>query len=278
MKRVYVVAAVLLCALLGAGRAEAAVELCPAAASAMHPLDGDAKAATTFGFDLDALSAETVSGTIAVETDKGWFEVPFGPTAVAKLVEDYSDPAISFRAANYASGAIYARFPGPVEVKRAFVLRISTDDTVFQWPSKGGISCEFEHDFGQRHEGRDGWPRRAELFTLPTGASPIAAAPSSAFSNLPCAKPFVQASVTTAIPPNFPLIARESGNATVIEAVELDAHGSVIATWFVTPPSMDLDRAADIAARRSAYAPAISFCRPVPSVSRFQATFQVQGV
>jgi len=277
MLRVGVALALVLGAFLGwSARAEAITELCPAAVSALQPLGGGETTApaTTFAFDLDALSAETVRGTIAVETDKGWYEVPFGLTTIAARNEAYAQEWGSFSTTNYASGALVARFPQAVTVKRAFVYRVTTDDTVFPWPTRGEMICDYMTD-GMKHDGKDGWPRRPELFATSPEATQLVANPSSAFANLPCAAPFVPAKIVNPVAPDYPIgAAREQMSATVIEAVVLDEHGSIVGQWMVSPPSWYFDGPSNRAAHQSTYAPAISFCKPVRSVRLFHTDYR----
>lgn len=277
MNRVFAVTVFAAFALLGyASRADAAVELCPAAVSALHPLDGSAATApaTTFAFDLDALSAETVRGAIAVETDKGWYEVPFGPTTIAARNETYAQEWGAFSTTNYASAALVARFPLAVTVKRAFVFRVTTDDTVFPWPTRGEMTCDYMTD-GMKHDGKDGWSKRPELFATSPEATQLVANPSTAFANLPCAAPFVAAKIVNPVAPDYPVgAAREQMSGTVIEAVVLDEHGSIVDQWMVSPPSWYFDGPSNRAAHQSTYAPPISFCKPVRSVQIFHTDYR----
>src|SRR5665213_236493 len=122
MKRVVVVLALVVGALLGGtSRASAITELCPAYASSLNPLDAakGTKAATTFSYELDALSPSTVSGTLAVETDKGWFSVPFGPVTMSVAIETFEYTGTQFTRKNVFSKPLYVRFDSPVTVTRA---------------------------------------------------------------------------------------------------------------------------------------------------------------
>ena len=85
MKHLAFVAFALLAVLLGAGRARAITEFCPAHASPLNALDATtgSPAATTFSYELDAPTPSVVSGTLAIETDKGWYAAPFGLTAMS---------------------------------------------------------------------------------------------------------------------------------------------------------------------------------------------------
>lgn len=279
MKRMLFGVTVVACVLVGSAASARAssgeIELCPASVSALHPLGTSAgsKTASTFAFDFDALSAETIRGTIAVETVGGWFEITFGPVPITARAERYGDAFTAFSGTNYFSDALYARFSMPVEIRRAFVLRATTDDTVFPWPNKGETTCDYMSD-GPTHGGDDGWPKRSDLYAL-APVSPLVATPSTAFADLPCKVPFVPAKVSNAVNPEYPRVAMEQQESgTVLQMIELDEHGSVIGSWIRTPPSFSFDSPSARAARLSTYSPAISFCRPVRSIAQFRANFR----
>jgi len=145
MQRVFVVLSLVVAAFVcGASRASAVTELCPAYASPLNALDavGDAKTATLFSYELDALSASTVSGTLAVQTDKGWFAAPFGPVAMTPHPETFNFTGLIFTRKSVFSAPLYLRFGMPVTVVRAFVTTASTDDTAFSWPAHGPVACD----------------------------------------------------------------------------------------------------------------------------------------
>jgi len=293
MKRVFVVLVLIVGALLtGASRASAITELCPAYASHFNPLDAAAgsKAATTFSYELDALSPSTVSGTLAVETDKGWFSVPFGPIAMAVALETFEYTGTKFTRKNVFSNPLYVRFDAPVTVLRDFVVSANTDDTSFSWPSRP-VPCDYAGGPVRFAEAVDpfaaiyakmpagfGSPpsmfaTHAELAVPPGPQTPVAAATKRTdFDGLACAKPFVDPGMTSSpkLPYAMPSTALPTLALTAWVVVAIDARGSVLDSWLYAPSaSPDFDKAALRAASRQTFTPAVSRCASVPSLFLF---------
>ena len=284
MNRLLVFVAIVTCAVVSlVGRTDAMTSICPAYASALNPLDAAAgsKMATTFSYELDALSPETVSGTLSVQTDAGWYQVPFGPTVLAAHKESYRLGQTVFTRNNIFSDVLYVRFPKPVSISDEFVSTITTDDVSFRWPTTIGMTCEnaggpilIARASPDRTHPDDVWPLHPALLAEPSTVAPLAAS-TRAFDALGCATPFKNATPVKQRLPDFPDDAKGiRAPVTVIVAVVVDATGKVSDDWVVAPSSIEpLNRASLLAAEASTFSPTISRCQPVVSAYLFHATF-----
>jgi TonB family protein len=93
--------------------------------------------------------------------------------------------------------------------------------------------------------------------------------------NASCAGRYLPASVTKVATPDFPEMARQQGaRGTAVVRVSLSEYGTVTDTVIERSTGFSsLDQEARKAARSSAYAPALSDCRPVPGETSFTANF-----
>ncbi|MGH7728378.1 MAG: energy transducer TonB, partial [Vulcanimicrobiaceae bacterium] len=93
-----------------------------------------------------------------------------------------------------------------------------------------------------------------------------------------CANPTADATLTNAVSPDYPDIARQEGavGTTQVE-ITLDASGAVTnATVYKSSGNQALDRSAVAAARASSYAPQIVNCQKVAGSYLFRADFTGQ--
>ena len=265
MNRVFLTLAVAAFAFLGAARADAAdviTELCPAYASPPVAVDAasGATAATTFSYDLEALTPSIVSGTLAVQTDKGWYLAPFARILMGPHADTFTYTGVTFTRTDMYSDPQYVRFDVRVSVQRAYVMSATTDDTTFPWPSTiAPVSCEYAGAPLIFHSAPP---------VPPVASSAIAKAkPTKMFDNLPCATPFAD-----------PSIAKESHNDYVFPiasprylstglVVEIDERGIAKNVWTYSPSAVpDFDKSSLEEARGTHYNPAISRCLAVPSL------------
>jgi hypothetical protein len=309
MRRVFLTMVVAACALLGAeSRASAMTELCPAFASPLHALDaaptpdsGADRPAALYSYELDALSGSEVTGTLAVETDKGWYTAPFGPAKLAEHMETFADNGmgVEYTRRNFFSDPLYIRFERPLVAMAAFVLSATSDDSSFTWPKKGEVSCDdagapilfslAQDPFAafiassvphavlvSSKSSLSPFGIHPALLDQPTRASIVAQAKlTTMFASLPCRDPFVDAAGTNDISrepdPHDPEQLLTTKYTKVV--VALDATGSVTDAWTYSPSaSPDFDKSALELARKGSYKAAVSACKPVPSVLLFTVT------
>ena len=294
MQRVFVVLSLVVAAFVcGASRASAITELCPAYASPLNALDavGDAKTATLFSYELDALSASTVSGTLAVQTDKGWFAAPFGPVAMTPHPETFNFTGLIFTRKSVFSAPLYLRFGMPVTVVRAFVTTASTDDTAFSWPAHGPVACDdagapmqfapthpdpvrFDPSTGRKvFIDQPEFPVHAELAALPAPQDIVTVPkPAPGYAVPTCPMPFASPRVVTSNPFSYqvPQTSPPTFFLSTWIVVALDAQGAILDSWTYAPSMQPrFDQTALDAAHGSTFSPATSRCRNVPSLYIF---------
>lgn len=154
-------------------------------------------------------------------------------------------PAVkySFRVAE--SPELTVVFPQAVSVRHAWITTAQTHgDQIFDWDAHGRVTCE----------------------------------PSAApFPPANCAQPFVNATVTFPVQPDFPELVRNegfSGVAISIIAIAVDPQGKLVDAWIWAKTGYPaIDEAALKAAQQSKYSGATSYCRPVSGTYLFRADF-----
>jgi len=180
------------------------------------------------------------------------------------------------------SSELTVLFPQPVTIRHAWVIAARTrGDLYFNWDPRGTVPCE-PPDFAQ-----PGYPvtMRTERSPQPGDETPAPAPPAAnavasaaPFPTPTCPKPFINATVTDAIQPDFPEIVRSegfSGLAVSEIAVALDPNGKLLDAWVWAKSGYPaLDDAALKAARRSRYSGAVSYCGAVHGTYLFRADFQ----
>ncbi len=221
--------------------AAAAQQQCPAAAVGFLPANA---ARTVFGFFLTSPKTRELSGSVALDSDRGWFRIAFGPVRTDRK-----------EAGSFASRVLYARFPEPIRIRRA-------------WLDDPGEGC---------------YPPQETLQKLPAAVgdsvarspSPgdvvIAATIRAPYGRMDCAQPFAPVRALTVVEPQFsPGQATFPGTAVVDVTVLPD--GSVANAEVVEgSKTYGFDRAAVEAAKLSKYAPATAYCLPTIGHYRYKA-------
>jgi hypothetical protein len=287
MSRRWLMLAAVFCAAVGlsAGPAPAASEYCPARMGPLTPIDGE-KAATLYSYTLTAESTRSVQGSAMIDTDAGWYQVPFPKTALTAWKFRFKTSSVEFMRTSFESPLLYVRFPQAVTIASAFVYDArSFGDADFGWDKRGDVQCQAPAGL----EAAAARPVKASkpLLTVlnprprkvaPGAATPIvAAAPVRVPGSLDCAKPFVRATVTKPVPPQWPLGLRLSAPITTLVEVAVGATGHLDDAWIDTPSgSYWADREALAAARASTYEGGTSFCKPAPGTYIFRAEFNPQ--
>jgi hypothetical protein len=230
---------------------------------------------------LQALASRVVEGTIVADTDAGWFTWIQAPVQLTRTTYTSSSPEVKYSWHVAESPELSVIFPAPVAIRHVWVATARTSgDPFFGWDAHGTVSCE-PMDYATGNYPNKSTVRRTPQTgdETPAPAPPAAKAVTSAppFPPTSCTKPFVSATVTRAVQPEFPNIVRDEGfggDAIAEVAIALDAQGKLVDAWMWARTGYDpLDQAALKAARRSSYSGAISYCRPVSGMYLFRADF-----
>lgn len=228
--------------------ADAATEFCPASLHGIYTVSG---MDNVYAFRLTALSPRHATGSLEIETNNGWFAVPFPPTPIAKhaLATD-SEPA-------------YMQLPPNARILNVWLAQAASDDP--QWGPKGLITCP-------------PLPHR----TTPTTSVPavtvannaIAAHPVPAPFTWNCPEPFKEPTIKPESmeewrnAPGFNDELSRLGPADVTLRIDLDANAKLIDVTVVTFGSDFTEaRPPQQLAKHVRYTPAIAYCRPVPSTT-----------
>jgi|GEM_PF-2397639 len=268
-------------AVLGcAARAEAVVEFCPAAVIGFHPIlePGSGNAAKTYGYKIGAFGKRTTSGTVAIETDKGWYTTPFGPIALYSSTRSVGSGANEVDLNAFTAPTLFVAFPQSVVVRRMFVISASaTGDGLFGWQARGTTPCDppvalTPPEYAAVWSAPDDDEHPPTSFRSPFAKPSVAGAamPVEAPAGANCAQPFVEAHVLTAPKAKWPDSLGENlktPSSAGVVVVALDGRGKVEDVWpWLPSPYEELNAVQLDAANRATYAPAIALCRPVPSL------------
>ena len=256
--------------------ANASPETCPAAVSNLYPSHGSA---LIFGFQIEAATARTVTGDLAVETDRGWYRVPFAGSAVTKTTRHYATRANPKPVASavFASPTIYARFPKPVKILNGWVEKASAaGDT--GWGAGLPFTCYptppayAGNPLYERNLDRDD---AAPMTLAPAaGASLVAANPAAPIESTSCAHPFVDARAVKLVPPSYPYTQAMPDGISFVNLTLLPDGSLADATVYQSSGDVAFDVAALEAARRSTFLPKIVYCRPGIGEYLFRAEFR----
>lgn len=91
-------------------------EFCPARVAGAARVESSAQ--PIYAFALRAESVRTVSGSVDVQTDAGWFQAPFTSVALRASDRRYRTSYNEFTRRAYVSDALYVRFPVSVHAVR----------------------------------------------------------------------------------------------------------------------------------------------------------------
>jgi len=269
----YATACAIVLAMVSQARAQALVEFCPATVG----LAGKQTApAQDFVVSLNALGARTVSGSIAVQTENGWFRVVVPEVPITGHQVILTSRLETATRVDFYSQPLSIHFATPVTIQRIWMADAkATGDGAFGWEARGSVSC----DPDELSSPTDHRPARYH-YALAKPETPItlplaAPVPLESPLGLDCEHPFVGARARRVEEPAMPYgVAFEDNTATIELAI--DARGRAIDAWpWVPSPYKAVNDATVAAALASTYAPAIAFCRPVPGLYLF--TFDIRG-
>jgi hypothetical protein len=246
--------------------------------------------AATWAYTLSALGPRTVSGSILVQADAGWFTFAFGGTALVQHTVAYKTPYSQFRLLKYESAPLYVRFPTATRIIHWWVNYVTTSgDANFGWDAKGTMHCMSPPGVGGyavRILGVEPFPGLTRLtpeldLSLPPAAGvPISAAipVTEPLGFTACAQPFSSVRVVTKAMADFPSGVELSDlGATHVETavvVAVGASGHVDDAWVYNSSGIKrLDASALVAARDSTYAAGTALCQPAPGYFLFTVSF-----
>jgi len=270
----YAAAYAIALALVFQARAQALAEFCPATVR----LAADQTApAQDFVVHLNALGKRTVSGSIAMQTENGWFSVSVPEVPITGHQMIVTPPLGAATRIDFSSQPLAIHFPTPVTIQRIWMLDAkATGDGPFGWEQRGSVPCDpdgLASPGGHRPARYHYAPAKPEETpaTLTLGAPVSLGTP----LGLDCARPFAAAKALRVEQPHLPYgVAYDDTTATVELAI--DARGHAIDAWpFVPSRYKAVNDATVAAALASTYAPATAFCRPAPGLYLF--TFDIRG-
>ncbi len=261
------------------GRALAIVEYCGASASLTPVGAATGTPATTYAVRLSANSSRTVSGDISVQTDDGWYEIPFDGVNLTARTRRFEGPSAVFTRTDFESPALFAAFSSPAVVRAAFVsdARV-TDEHTLGWDSQSHACAGSEYD--PKHPettiGKD-------IVALDPDAAPTPPPPgtpllhpviASAPGPTDCALPFAPARASEAMRPDLPVGYHIDQVYQSLIEIAVGTKGELDGAWVYAPSGVKaFDDAALRAARLSTYEAPRAFCRDVPGVYIFRAMF-----
>jgi TonB family protein len=265
-----IVVALFACAFARAAAAH--LEICPGERGAIFPVAGST---ALYAYDVMALSPRVLSGTVAFDTDAGWFTASFTPVslvATPRYVGAHG-PNEPFKA--YSSGPLYVQFPQNVAIRNWWLLSAASTGDSTGWHAYGTVTCtpEVPPSFvSVANRVTLDAATQATFTQTPAPQATIArAAPIAPLAVGRCAVPFREASVRAAGLSNLneaPTF-MEPHWATMQIVIEPD--GTVKNTAIDIPTG---DEAYDAELlrwiRRSQFFPRVVYCHAVESTFRYE--------
>lgn len=216
------------------GRAE--TEFCPARIIAVSTVAGKPG---TIAVKLSALAPRNVTGQFVLETNRGWFRVPFPPLAIS-----FKDPTVE-------SAPIAISVPQDVSLQNIWLSQAAADDP--QWGPRGMVTCPPE-------------PERRTAKGILNGvgvAETVNAIPIAPPFSYNCKAPFQTWKVEGDDMDSIPYAPGEYA----VARVELDASGHVIDVTALDSSAGDFNLRKDLErrVRHMRFTPAVAYCKPVPA-------------
>jgi outer membrane biosynthesis protein TonB len=280
MKRAIATLSVLFVALwLGAARADALTEFCPASVENIESSGLKGSPSTEYSYDLNADIVRTIAdASIIADTDHGWYRWSLSNVPLAAATTTEVTPKKTYTRDYAKSDRLFVAFPDALLVRHAWITTARTTGDgvaclVPAYKDRGVDTAELE-----RAQARKATPPPKPVghAATPFPAGVAQAVPTSIpFDNIDCDVPFRQATVTAAQVPDYPTSERGGTSvSTTLVAVAVDEKGNSIDPWvYATSGSAAFDRSALRAARMSSYSAPISYCQKVRGVYLFTATF-----
>lgn len=266
---------------LSTSRALAVVEFCPASLRIEPVGEGQVKRPSAlYGFALNAFGPRTVSAVLAFETDGGWFTATVPAVTLMEIDRQYNGPSNGFVDREWVSPPAYVRFPRTVTIIHTWVSSAMSLGDSFGWSGRGPVTCEPNANGdvrrGLRTEDRIRLYNEDHLNAQPSIASVILdAQPSTPHGQADCARPFSDPNTLEQVPAAYTgILAAEGAGGDAGIIVAIDATGHLVDAWVWAPSGQkQFDDAALAAARKSTYEAGTAYCKPVPGLYLFWATF-----
>jgi hypothetical protein len=257
--------AFLSCFMAAGGRAMAMVDFCAANLTDIHAVAPSDEGAKAYTYRLVAFTPGTVDATILADTDHGWktWRIESVVLSRAKRAGDAPGSAANVPLDVAQSSTLAVSLPVTLRVAHVWVS--AANGHLCEPPSFGG---------GELIDWQLGRSMDAERNVTASSQAADAAPPFEAV----CATPFVAATVVKAVAPDLSDAARrtidETGGESIAFAVAIDTTGKLQDTWPLGAVGSvaDFERTSYVAAKRSSYRSAISYCRAVPAIYIFTAT------
>jgi len=254
-------------------------EWAPAGSGSAAPVAGPTVLASDYTFRLRALGSRVVSGTLAIGTGGGWFQVAIPATPLTAHVREYRSDSQRGEMTDFRSTEFHVHFPSAIHVAMVFLAQASAaHDGPFGWEARGEVTCDPDGDphvdVARPPASRGYSPLRLTFVDRPDpDETPIALpapTPLATPNGLACKVPFASARVTTLRQPEA-VDDSEYAQSIASVAVAIDARGTAIDAWLEIPsPSIAVGKTAIEAALRSRYEPAVAFCRNVSGTYSFR--------
>jgi hypothetical protein len=229
---------------------------------------------STYSFDVEASTARTVRGNLAVETDRGWYRVPFGPVALKKATRHLQDgTGYSTTDTSFRSPIMYVSFGQSLTVMNWWVEHAAADTS--DWRAEGLFACypTVRPDPASPYNFRVSSAEAGPYDTMPPGARPLRAQAVAPIEKTDCPNPFADAAVDIEAQAQYPFDTAMPLSTSVIEVTILPNGRAAEAVVFKSSGIVAFDIAAQQAAMNSTYKPKIAYCRPTIGVYLFKVTF-----
>lgn len=237
---------------LGATRAFAAIEYCPAHIATLQTIDPSHVAVV-----LEAEGPRTVSGALRLSTQASWLEtgfraIPLRQTLVQETWEHLNLVRTAFR-----SDRIVVDLGGSQQIERGWIVQAAAeDDPTFGWDAKGMVAC----DAPGLMTPASGDPINA---SAPIDAPALRALPVKVLAGVACESPFSAVTLRAAARGDG-VAGNAKGTFVSVARVAVNADGRPDFAWIVASTG---NKAFDLQvarmALRSTYLPARAFCQPV---------------
>jgi len=254
--------------LLGATRALAVIEFCPASLL-IKPVGTTAEnqPAATYGFILKASAPRNLIATLTFDTDKGWFSSTTPALALSEKQYHYDVGLWTAERSSWNSPLMYVTFPSRVRLTNAWVSAANAQacapSVVHALPVNDPYA-ESVTFLRNRLVAKE----TDQLNVAPASDSVILTARTTAPEyRATCARPFSDSAFTRASPPdpgNTTHFDRTTGISIAEAAINPD--GSLAQAWIWLPSGEPAwDNALLWSVQHSQYKNAVAYCQPVPS-------------